>query len=382
MIETIHVIALNIPWPANYGGVIDIYYKLLAFHRAGMKIILHCFEYDRPQAEQLNTICSEVYYYPRVTGWQANLSLLPYNVYGRKAPQLLKRLLQDDYPILFEGLHSCYYLNHPSLRNRYKIFRACNIEHHYYQAIGDAEKNPLKKAFYYLEAFRFARFQKTVQYAHLLLAVSQAETNYLQEEFPNKQVKFIPCFHENDSITSQIGASDFILYHGKLSVKENEEAALYMIKHIFSQLPYHCIIAGMNPPDSLYQAASPYNNVKIEANPSSERMKELMQTAHINTLFTFQSTGLKLKLLNSLFSGRHTLVNPTMLVGSGLDSLCHIARTPQEAIDLCHKLFKIPFDQQDIQLRKDLLFPLFSNQAQIEVLIDIIRKNSLQAKSM
>ncbi|MBB6276439.1 glycosyltransferase [Porphyromonas circumdentaria] len=372
MPSRIHVIALNIPWPANYGGVIDIYYKLLALKRIEVDIILHCFEYDRPQAEQLNSICSEVYYYPRKTGWKANLSTLPYNVYGRKAPKLLKRLLQDEYPILFEGLHSCYYLSHPLLRKRYKVFRACNIEHHYYRAIGDAEKNPLKKIFYYTEALRFQHFEQTVQNADLLLAVSQTEAEYLQKTFPNKQVQFIPCFHENETISTQTGSSDFILYHGKLSVKENEEAVLYLIKYIFSQLPYPCIVAGMDPPNSLYQAATPYRNIKIEANPSSERMKELMQTAHINMLFTFQGTGLKLKLLNSLFAGRHTIVNPTMLVGSGLDSLCHIAHSPEEAINYCHQLMQEPFSEKEIEKRKAVLYPAFSNQAQAELLMHII----------
>ena len=41
--NTLHVIALNIPYPPNYGGVIDIYYKLLALHRLGVRLILHCY---------------------------------------------------------------------------------------------------------------------------------------------------------------------------------------------------------------------------------------------------------------------------------------------------------------------------------------------------
>lgn len=374
MYSPLHVIALNIPWPANYGGVIDIYYKLLALKKVGVEIILHCFEYDRPQAQPLNAICHKVYYYPRTTGWKANCSLLPYNVYGRKDPLLLQRLQQDEYPILFEGLHSCYYLNHPSLRHRYKIFRACNIEHHYYHAIGFAERNLVKKIFYHLEAFRFARFERVVRHASLLLAVSQAETDYLRRQYPDKEVQFIPCFHENDAVTSQIGCSNFILYHGKLSVKENEEAALYMIKHIFSQVPYRCIIAGMDPSKALHQAAEPHSNITIEPNPSTERMQELMQTAQINMLFTFQGTGLKLKLLNSLFSGRHAIVNPIMLIGSGLDSLCHIAHSPKEAIDFCHSLMQTPFTQEEVDRRNALLFPAFSNQAQAELLVNFMKR--------
>ena len=63
MNKTLHVVALNIPWPANYGGVIDIYYKIKALHECGVKIILHCFEYERPHAAELEAICKEVHYY-------------------------------------------------------------------------------------------------------------------------------------------------------------------------------------------------------------------------------------------------------------------------------------------------------------------------------
>ena len=52
MDKHLHIIALNIPFPPNYGGVIDIYYKIKALHQLGVKIILHCFAYERPQAEE------------------------------------------------------------------------------------------------------------------------------------------------------------------------------------------------------------------------------------------------------------------------------------------------------------------------------------------
>ncbi|MDD4406377.1 MAG: glycosyltransferase family 1 protein, partial [Parabacteroides sp.] len=150
-----HIISLNIPWPPNYGGVIDIFYKLKALHRLGIKIILHAFEYDRSQAPELALYCEKVYYYKRETGWRSNLSLLPYNVVSRKDPELLDRLLKDDHPILFEGLHSCYYLSDPRLKERKKIVRTSNIEHDYYHQLSRAEKNLFKRLFLQIESWRF-----------------------------------------------------------------------------------------------------------------------------------------------------------------------------------------------------------------------------------
>ena len=42
MDKYINIVSFNIPWPANYGGVIDVYYKMQALHKCGVKIILHC----------------------------------------------------------------------------------------------------------------------------------------------------------------------------------------------------------------------------------------------------------------------------------------------------------------------------------------------------
>jgi glycosyltransferase involved in cell wall biosynthesis len=364
MDKVLNVVSLNIPWPPSYGGVIDIYYKLKALHDCGVRIVLHCFEYERARAAALMDVCEEVHYYRRRTGVLPNLTLLPYNVYGRKNARLIDNLLKNDSPILFEGLHSCYYLKDRRLKNRFKIFRECNIEHDYYRAIGQAERNILKRYFYRIEAWRFERFQKHAVHAELMLAVSTADRDYLRRVFPDSRVEFMPCFHGNTEIVAAEGQSDYILYHGKLSVKENEKAALHLIENVFCKLPCRCIIAGMNPPATLLNAARPYPNITVEANPSVEHIHDLIRQAQINLLVTFQDTGLKLKLLNSLFIGRHTVVNSPMLRGSGLDSLCFTADTPGEMIRLCRELMQQPFTSDCIQKRRALLFPTFSDEYQ------------------
>ena len=57
----LQIISFNIPYPPNYGGVIDVYYKLKALHSAGVKVHLHCFEYGREIPEDLNKLCFEIY---------------------------------------------------------------------------------------------------------------------------------------------------------------------------------------------------------------------------------------------------------------------------------------------------------------------------------
>ena len=39
----LHIVSFNVPWPANYGGVMDVFYRLRALSRAGLRIHLHCY---------------------------------------------------------------------------------------------------------------------------------------------------------------------------------------------------------------------------------------------------------------------------------------------------------------------------------------------------
>ena len=116
-----HVISFDVPFPADYGGVIDVFYKVRALHEAGVKVHLHCFEYGRPPQQELHRYCEEVYYYSRQNAKSMLFNTLPYIVLSRQSEELKQRLLKDNYPILFEGLHSTFYLSDPDLATRHKL---------------------------------------------------------------------------------------------------------------------------------------------------------------------------------------------------------------------------------------------------------------------
>jgi predicted nucleic acid-binding protein len=368
----LHIVSFDVPFPANYGGVIDVYYKLLALNNIGIKIHLHCFEYGRGQAEILGQICETVNYYPRKTGLSSNLSTTPYIVKSRNSTSLINNLIKDNYPILFEGLHTCCYMPDIRLKNRLKIYRESNIEHHYYMHLFRDEKSILKKLFFLIEAFRLKRFQKKLRFADLMLVVSQSDTTYLQEHFAKKKVVYLPSFHANNDFSVQPGGSDFVLYHGKLSVTENYNAAEYLIKEVFAGLDKKLVVAGMDPPEHLKKLCSEYPNVSLIANPDDEEMFGLIQNAQANILITFQATGLKLKLLNTLYKGRFCIVNSAMVQGTGLESLCLKGKNANDFQFLINQVFEKEFDLRDVAKRKMLLEKNYSNAANANRLADLI----------
>lgn len=371
----VHIISFNVPYPANYGGVIDVFYKIKKLHEAGVKIILHSFLYDRPQANELDKYCHTVYYYKRNTGIISALSFNPYIVQSRNSKELLSNLQKDDYPIVFEGLHSCYYLSHPSLKNRKKIYRESNIEHHYYYHLFKAEKNIFKKLFFISETIKLYFFQRKLKHANEILVVSKEDAYYLSEKFSGKEIKFIPSFHAYDRLNFTDVNGNYILYHGNFSVAENALAAKYLIDEVFSKLPqFKFILAGLNPSDELKKKAEKFSNIQIISNPDDAKMQQLIAEAAINTLITFQATGLKLKLLNVLFSGKHCIVNTNMLAGTDLHKACIIADNAEEMIKAIEKYMTIPFTQKELTDRETIIQE-FKNDVKTNAFIEAVFKN-------
>jgi len=358
----LHIISFTIPYPPNYGGAIDVFFKIRALHSAGVKVHLHCFTYDRQPSPELEKYCHEVHYYPRRTGLRSALSWKPYIVFSRRSDKLLEILQKDGYPILFEGLHSCYYLSHPLLKNRIKIYRESNIEHLYYYHLSKAETNLWKKLYYFLSSLKLRAFQVILSHASMMLTVSREDNEYLSRKFPLIPVEYLPSFHKDDEIKGLPGLGNFALYQGNLGVAENEKAAEYLVKEVFRETGIRSIIAGLNPSRSLEKLVSQTPNVTLIPNPAEEEMCQLISGAQVNILVTFQPTGLKLKLLNALFNGRYCLVNPEMVSGTELADLCEIGTNTQELRQKMMNLMHQPFNEESIYLRREKLMKWHSNK--------------------
>lgn len=361
-LPAVHMISFNIPYPANYGGVIGVFYHLKALKKLGAKVILHCFEYGREPSDELLKYCEEVHYYKRSMGLTNQLGILPFIVKSRTHPTLYKRLLADEHPIIFEGTHVCAYINDPKLKNRIKLVRMHNIEWKYYHNLAVQEQNIFKRLFFHLESYKLKAFElKTImQHADHLLAVSPTETTYFKD-LGHRNVHYLSAFHENEKITALPGTGDYVIYHGDLSVKDNENAAIYLIEKVFANINIKFKVVGLNPKEKLKKLAANYENVELLPNVSKERMEDLIQKAHVNLLISFNAAGMKLKLLNAIYRGRFCMVNNPMILNTGLEKFCLIKNTPDEMILALKNIMEQPFTPDRINERENDLNVSFSN---------------------
>lgn len=360
MNRKLHIVSFNIPYPPNYGGVMDVYYKIKALHNIGIKVTLHCFEYGREEAEELNKICAKVFYYERGKGLRDFSSLKPYIVKTRKSDELLKNLCEDDAPILFEGLHTCYYLDNKEIENRVKAVRMHNVEWDYYRNLGKIEKGMFRKFYFYTESLKLKNYEKILERATYVFPIAKNDFDYLLQKFP--QTKYLPAFHPNEKINCLTGKGYYVFYHGNLSVPENNQAALFLTNKVFNNIEIPLIIAGGGPSDMLVDAVRKNPRIELIINPREEEMMQLLQHAQINLLPTFQSTGIKLKLINSLYNGRWVVVNKPMIESTGLERVCIVADSAQEMKDALKEFIEKDFTQEEIARREITLAAEYSNQ--------------------
>lgn len=359
--KTLHIVSFNVPYPPDYGGVIDVFYKIKALHDLGIKIHLHCFNYGRDESEELGKICEKVYYYPRKKFYQAIYSKVPYIVGSRQSDELLSNLTADNHPILFEGLHTCFYLKHPALKDKIKTVRMHNVEWDYYRSLKEAESNYLIKFYFNLESKKLRKFEDELKNADKIFAISKSDYEYLRQSY--ETISYVPAFHNNETVTSKTGKGNFILYQGNLSVVENNQAAMFIAKKIAEGMPHKFVFAGKNPTSSLKKEIKNIKNIELIENPPFEKMAQLIADAQINLLLTFQSTGIKLKLLNSLYRGKFVVVNGKMVNNTGLEELCITEDNPNATKRILSDLMETDFTQTDIEKRKIILDEGFSNRA-------------------
>ena len=375
--EALHVVAFDIPSPPDYGGVIDIFYKVKALSEQGVKIHLHCYTYGREESKELERICESVRYYKRKVFKNPIYNKKPYIVASRNSTALIEDLLQDDYPILFEGLHCTFYLADPRLQDRFKIVRTHNVEHDYYSHLEKVETNVFKKYFFKVESERLKKHEAVLKHADLVAAISPNDVKHFKKKAEN--VIYLPPFHRNDNVETKEGRGEFVLYHGNLAVGENNEAAIYLSKKVFSKLKFPCMIAGNGASDELREELAKHTHINLKENVTTDEIEDLIKKAHINVLPTKQATGIKLKLINALFMGRFCIANDKMINNTGMEPLCSVANNPIDIISVIEALWNEELDADELDRRQSLLSELFNNERGAFQLINQIPEAQLIA---
>jgi hypothetical protein len=366
----IHLVSFNVPYPPDYGGVIDVFYKISALKQLGAGVILHCFSYGRSRSRTLERECLQVHYYRRDLNLFHIFRREPFIVLSRRNQSLLNNLLSDRNPVIFEGLHTTHLLDHPALANRIKMVRTHNIEHIYYRNLAANEKNVFRKLFFNAEARKLERYEPKLSKASLLLTISPGDTDYFRTKYG--RVLFVGPFHPAEGCRSSNGKGDYVLVHGDFSTAENDVAARFILNEVAVNWRHKTVFAGKRPSDELMHAASALKHVKVVPNPSVSQMTELITNAHVCLLNASQPSGMKLKLINSLCSGRHIVASAPVVAGTRLESLCNIVSNKSEWVSMTERLMHEDFTPEMRANRNFVLSQVADNNVNARRIIEFL----------
>jgi len=283
---------------------------------------------------------------------------------------LENNLLKDKYPILMEGVHCTAITLDTRFDERKKFIRLHNVEYEYYMHLYRHSTSLFKKMYYWWESHLLKQYeQQLVKKGITFWSVTQKDAQVYKNEFKCDSIQYLPLFLPSWKIECKAGMGSFCLYHGKLSVDENEYAATWLIEKIFSKLEIPLVIAGMSPSSSLQNLAKENAQICIIANPSEKEMQDLIEKAQVHVLPSFNNTGIKIKLLNALYNGRHCLVNDQAIEGTGLEILCHVVNSANAFRERVAQLYYQPFSGQEVKARKNILTKLYDNEANAKQIV-------------
>jgi len=292
----------------------------------------------------------------------------PFIVMSRKQPAVFQILMRDSYPVLFEGLHTTFFLRELKAAGKKCFVRTHNIEHAYYSNLAKAENSLVRKGFYKLEARKLKKYEPVLSEADGLITISANDQKHFSKL--NDHTIFIHPFHPEPDALNEPGSEKFAFYHGNLDVPENKKAAEFLMDEVVSGMDLKLVIAGKSA-DGLKKKTQGRNVVLIDS-PSDEELLNWACRASVHLLPTFQTTGFKLKFIYSLYTARAIIANNQMVKGTGLEEFVHLANGASEwkrAISKCLE----NIESKSVIKRNTGLSLKISNASLSEKLIQFLR---------
>ena len=370
--KPLHIISFDNPFPPDYGGVIDVFFKVKALHEIGFAIYLHCFIEDRFEiSEELKSVTQQVYIYKKNKNPFFLFSKYPFPVVCRYRPELIGNIAKIDAPILFEGLHTTMILQKTNLSNK-KFLRLHNIESNFYAGMSRNETNYFKKVVYHFVAQKYIDYQNTIPRFDHVFTLSCSENDFVKSM--TDKTSYIPVFHGNVKEDKLSEYGEFALYHGDLRLADNKNAAKFLIE-VFKEIPdYKLVIASSNGRKLIERKIGSLKNIEFIELNSNGQLDELFAKAHMNVMLSFQKSGTKLKLINALFKSRFCLVNENMIDDPEVLKLCEMADSKAEFITKINSLKTKPFlDSQERSKGLTNVLSDINNARQIEEIISQVK---------
>jgi hypothetical protein len=197
----------------------------------------------------------------------------------------------------------------------------------------------------------------------------------LKEKY-DSSVVYIPAFHGFESISQQHATGTHILYHGDLSIMDNEKCVNSLVDaHVASGIKMKLIVAGRKPSKALNRKLEKLHNVLLEIEPTDEKLESLIKDAHANVVWSSNDSGIKIKLVHALILGKFCIVNEQVVKGNSLGKYCRVltdkSKLPAALQDVVQQEYNMDFHK----IKLNYLNKHFSNKENALKILNLLRKD-------
>jgi len=352
------VLCQDVPYPPNHGGKLDLWNLLRGLHGEGVTIQLVCwFERDRIAPEvrrELDRVAAEIVEVPSRDGWWRVL-------YAKYPPRMLKfKPSRREYAALKNSIEAFgpdwllldywwAYLPARALATELGlplIYRSHNVEHRYYRELQRLARGMLKLKLA-VNAFRLFAVERDIRSsADLVADISADDTDEWNTLGGAGRAIVVPPLWLDRAARARpvIRADIDLLFVGNLRTPNNVEGLGWFTSQVLPILrrsptpaPLRVVFAGSEPDTS---ALASWRRAGIECVANPPDVSGFYPRARVVINPLQHGSGVNLKMIEALASGRPVVATPVAVRGLPADARPHFAvgATPeafaQAALDI------------------------------------------------
>lgn len=316
------IVAMEIPYPPNHGGRVDIWRRIKALKHVGVKLQLVCWTHQLPTPEERQVIDAYVEdFYPIVYGsglgrsLRRAVDLLSYPldvtsriVRGQEWRDLLNRVQQFSPDVIMaDHIHSCV-VGQPLSKalNRPLTVRSHDIEHLHYGYWMKSSKGMAKfkrrLSLNHLKAYEFSMLRQSARFYD----ISLDDLNFWRAQgLENGQ--FLPPVidiegpERQEPLQSEVELPQEVydvVFLGNLRTDNNVAGVLWFLSEVLPLLQIKLpeikvLIAGSSPTKDILTTCEQTPGVTLKANPVSAAATYQSGKVLINPVATGSGTSIK-----------------------------------------------------------------------------------------
>lgn len=330
------VVCNDFPYPADHGGRVDTWGRILALAELGWKIDLLVCGKHQPTESDCRAVKVWVNDIKLCDRKSSPLDLLmpePLQVRSRNALRNVRLEREYDY-VLLEGDYVVPVLDNPSVRAERAILRVHNDESAYFKSLARSTNHVLHKLYYSLESFKFAGLQrKLARRIDKYLFISSKEHDSFARQHPAKSSLFLPPPLTRETFARSAFGARQVVFIGSLFMPNNREAIRWYLEHIHPKLldvpGYRFVIAG-NSRGKGVEWLNSYDLAQVDVHDTPESLDDIYAAGYVFVNPMRNGAGVKLKTIEAIQNGLPVVSTTVGCEGTGLRDGSHI-RVADEA---------------------------------------------------